>query len=101
MKKSVQKKKKSGYEGGMMEPGSSADFKTGNWKTLKPVYDKKKCINCMLCVVYCPENCILQKKGIRLETNYDMCKGCGICAQVCPVKAIRMVKEDEDEDGKD
>jgi len=100
MKKVVQKRRRQGYEGGIMDPGSSVRFKTGNWKTLKPIYDKKKCINCMLCVVYCPENSIPQKKGIRLETNYEMCKGCGICAQVCPVKAIKMVKEG-DKDGED
>ncbi|MFP3483271.1 MAG: 4Fe-4S binding protein, partial [Caldivirga sp.] len=25
--------------------------------------------------------------------NYDYCKGCGICANECPVKAIKMVPE--------
>ena len=89
--------KKAGSEGGITEPGSSIDFKTGNWKTLSPDWDKKKCIHCMLCVVYCPENCIPQKKGIRLETDFSMCKGCGICAQVCPVKCIKMKKEENNE----
>jgi pyruvate ferredoxin oxidoreductase delta subunit len=31
--------------------------------------------------------------GVRVEVNYDYCKGCGICAQECPVKAISMVPE--------
>ena len=46
----------------------------------------------MLCAIYCPENCIPVKKGLRLETDFDFCKGCGICAQVCPAKAIKMEK---------
>jgi len=25
--------------------------------------------------------------------DYEYCKGCGICAQVCPTKAISMVEE--------
>ncbi|MFP3216806.1 MAG: 4Fe-4S binding protein, partial [Vulcanisaeta sp.] len=27
------------------------------------------------------------------EIDYDHCKGCGICAHECPVKAIKMVPE--------
>jgi pyruvate ferredoxin oxidoreductase delta subunit len=28
--------------------------------------------------------------------NLNYCKGCGICAQECPTKAIAMVPEEED-----
>jgi len=28
-----------------------------------------------------------------LKIDYDYCKGCGICAQECPFKAISMVRE--------
>ena len=27
--------------------------------------------------------------------NYDICKGCGICAEECPSDAIEMVEEDQ------
>lgn len=83
--------------GNIEEPGSSKKFKTGSWRTFKPVWDKNKCIHCMICPVYCPDACIpvVKEKGQpkRKETNLDYCKGCGICADVCPVKCIKMEKD--------
>jgi len=75
------------------EPGSSAKTKTGEWRTLKPVVDKKKCIKCGLCWLYCPDACI-KIKNDGADIDYDYCKGCGICARHCPVKAIKMVREE-------
>lgn len=80
---------------GILENGTSVSNKTGSWRDTKPVWDDKRCIHCMICYVNCPENCILLKKEKdgnvkRKETNLDYCKGCGICAQVCPVKCIKM-----------
>ncbi|MFH1751653.1 MAG: 4Fe-4S binding protein [archaeon] len=71
------------------------NYKTGTWKTFLPITDKKKCINCLTCVVYCPENCIKSKKGLLAYTDYGFCKGCGVCAEVCPVKCITMKKVGE------
>ncbi|MFA5745900.1 MAG: 4Fe-4S binding protein [archaeon] len=83
--------------GGVLPGGTALVNKTGSWRSVKPVWDSKKCIHCMLCFNACPEHCILTKKdktGIkRGETNMDYCKGCGICAEICPVKCIKMVKE--------
>ena len=79
--------------GSLTEPASSLKFKTGSWKSFKPVWDKEKCIHCMICVVDCPENCIPTKNDKRGETNLDFCKGCKICAEVCPVKCIKMIEE--------
>ncbi len=74
------------------KPGSSAETKTGEWRTLKPIVDKEKCIKCGLCWLYCPDACIKMKKD-GADIDYDYCKGCGICARHCPVKAIKMVRE--------
>jgi 2-oxoacid:acceptor oxidoreductase delta subunit (pyruvate/2-ketoisovalerate family) len=75
------------------EPGSSVANKTGSWRTgKKPVRDVKKCIKCMRCWLMCPDNAINEK----IETDYDYCKGCGICAAECPVKCIEMADEDMD-----
>jgi len=77
------------------EPGSTKHNKTGGWRALKPVWDKNKCNQCMICWQFCPDNAIPEKNGKRLETNLDYCKGCGICAEECPVKAIKMVQEEK------
>jgi pyruvate ferredoxin oxidoreductase delta subunit len=45
--------------------------------------------------MFCPDIAVPENTGKRIETNYDYCKGCGICAQVCPVKCIDMVKEEK------
>ncbi|MBN2095612.1 MAG: 4Fe-4S binding protein [Candidatus Aenigmarchaeota archaeon] len=77
-------------EGAVIPQSISRTRNTGSWSSVKPVWDKKKCVNCMLCALYCPESCIPEKDGKRLETDLTHCKGCGICALECPVKAIKM-----------
>lgn len=77
--------------GTIIVPGSSAAYKTGDWKSSKPILDREKCTNCLLCFILCPEDCIKVKKGIIQEADLDYCKGCGICANICPPKAIEMV----------
>ena len=86
--------------GGITEAGSSAKFKTGDWRSKFPIHLKEKCTNCMLCVVYCPDDCILVKDGILEKVDYDYCKGCGICFKVCPVGAIKMDDETKFEEFK-
>mgnify|MGYP002625180776 CR=1 FL=1 len=73
-------------------PTKGASAETGKWRTLRPVKDETKCIGCLLCWVYCPE-AVIDKQTISID--YQYCKGCGICAHECPVKAITMVKEEE------
>ena len=75
------------------EAGNSVHYKTGSWRALRPVLDKSKCIKCLLCWVYCPEPAIRRNDDDSVEIDYDFCKGCGICAHECPVKAITMVEE--------
>lgn len=91
-------KKKAGWKeipiGGMItRPGSSILNKTGNWRVFRPVRDENKCTNCFLCYVYCPENAVIAKDGKIKGFDLDFCKGCGICAKMCPVKCIKMEEE--------
>ena len=79
--------------GDILASGNSAEFKTGDWRTHKPVVDMEKCIHCLLCVPVCPDTSIPVEDGKRLEFDYDHCKGCGVCAKVCPVNCISMVPE--------
>jgi len=74
------------------EPGSSLKYKTGDWRAFRPVVDKEKCVNCLLCWIYCPDSAIMRQEK-WVEINYDYCKGCGICAHECPKHAIKMEEE--------
>ncbi len=68
---------------------------TSSWRTHKPVMDKSSCINCGICMGYCPVNSVKYSEEKRYYICYDYCKGCGICAVECPKKAISMEKEDK------
>ena len=76
------------------EPGTSKRFETGDWRTERPVLDPEKCIHCMFCWIYCPDSSIKVENGKMEGFLYEYCKGCGICADVCPTKAITMVREE-------
>lgn len=72
----------------------TTDYLTGDWRTFKPVLDKEKCTKCLICYIYCPDGAIIWKPETEeIEFNYNYCKGCGICANECPIKAIEMVLE--------
>jgi len=79
----------------IMEPGTARDYHTGSWRSKRPVVDKEKCINCLVCWMYCPDNSILVEKGEMKGIKLTHCKGCGICAHQCPKQAIKMVEEGE------
>ncbi len=80
--------------GGAVEPGSSKNNKTGEWRTgMRPQINKDKCKNCLICAHYCPEDAFIIKDGEVLGIDYNYCKGCGICARECPSGAITMIDE--------
>ena len=55
-----------------------------------------KCIKCYLCWKFCPDVSVKvedAEAGTVPTFDYEFCKGCGICANVCPKDAIEMVLE--------
>lgn len=77
--------------GNISSPGNSREFKTGDWRSIKPVWIPEKCTQCGLCFPVCPDDAIpVGKDQKRTDFDYDACKGCGICSKVCPFNAIIM-----------
>jgi len=55
-----------------------------DWRVLKPVYNRDLCIDCQNCWVFCPDTSIISRDKKMIGVDYDHCKGCGICVEVCP-----------------
>jgi len=68
------------------EAGNSVEYITGGWRTLRPLRDTEQCTHCMICWINCPDSAIIVENSKVVGFDYDHCKGCGICANVCPVK---------------
>jgi len=82
-------------EGGTIyTPGTAENVKTGDWRSMKPIWIKENCKQCLLCYPVCPDTSILiDEEGKRIDFDYDHCKGCGVCSKVCPFKAIDFIEE--------
>jgi pyruvate ferredoxin oxidoreductase delta subunit len=89
------KKEKIGFVSTISVPSEGSVGQTGSWRIFKPVLNEERCNKCLFCWIYCPEGCITKD----LQINFDYCKGCGICAEECPAKAITMEKEEAHETG--
>jgi 2-oxoacid:acceptor oxidoreductase gamma subunit (pyruvate/2-ketoisovalerate family)/2-oxoacid:acceptor oxidoreductase delta subunit (pyruvate/2-ketoisovalerate family) len=75
------------------QPLISYSRNVADWRVMRPVVDKAKCVGCKRCWVYCPETAIEMKEN-KAEINYDYCKGCAICSEECLVGAVKMVREE-------
>lgn len=70
--------------------GGAEKFETGDWRSVTPTVDKSICTDCMTCWIYCPDNSVIVKDKKMAGFKLTHCKGCGICAKMCPKKAITM-----------
>ncbi|MCM8797695.1 MAG: 4Fe-4S binding protein [Candidatus Omnitrophica bacterium] len=84
-----------------VKPIKSKGDKTGSWRVrLKPKYLHKNCIGCKMCILICPEGCIMGEEKNTLLPDYNYCKGCGLCAIICPKKDILMIDEESEGESK-
>ncbi|HYW35939.1 MAG TPA: 4Fe-4S dicluster-binding protein [Balneolaceae bacterium] len=70
---------------------------TGSWRLgLKPEVDLDKCVDCLLCWINCPDTAVMINNDSDFTGfDYTYCKGCELCAEICPTDAIQMVAEDK------
>jgi pyruvate ferredoxin oxidoreductase delta subunit len=62
-----------------------------SWRVEKPVFNIDVCIDCQNCWVWCPDTSILSRDKQMLGIDYDHCKGCAVCAEVCPTNRISLI----------
>ena len=75
--------------GNIYTAGNAKEFKTGDWRSQKPIWIEEKCKQCGLCFPVCPDDAIpVTKEQKRTGFNYDACKGCMVCLKACPFNAI-------------
>lgn len=81
--------------------GATARYvETGLWRSMRPVLDAAKCISCLKCWVQCPDDSVRTDENAKVcGIDFFFCKGCGVCAEICPVGAIAMRPESEFSDG--
>lgn len=79
--------------GEILDAGNSVEFKTGDWRSMKPVWHEDKCKHCMFCWAVCPDMSIMVKDGKLVGIDYDHCKGCGVCTKQCNFGALDFVAE--------
>lgn len=80
------------------------DFLTTDWVTRDDLqrvlqegfrcFSCGRCNHCDNCWVYCPDAVISRREGVY-EIDYDYCKGCLLCAAVCPRRVISVIEEEK------
>ncbi len=81
--------------GGIVDREQAPRLETGGWRTgVKPAVDLSRCVNCLLCWLYCPDSAVVLDGSTFTGFDERYCKGCEICAEACPVEAITMVPEE-------
>ena len=66
-----------------------------SWRVEKPVFNIDVCIDCQNCWVWCPDTSILSRDKQMLGIDYDHCKGCAVCAEVCPTNPKSLIMFNE------
>ena len=68
-----------------------------------PLFHRDKCIDCGKCEMTCPDYCFVWEEGVDKRgrpamvlqgIDYQYCKGCLKCVEICPVEALTMEREE-------
>ncbi len=65
-------------------PGVGSAGKTSSWRTSRPEINLDLCVKCGQCWTFCPEGVIDVNNDGYPVIDYEYCKGCLICQDVCP-----------------
>jgi len=76
-------------------PMNSHNASVASWRFIKPVYNRDICIDCQFCWIYCPDTSIISRDKKMIGIDYEHCKGCGICVEVCPTNPKSLLMFDE------
>jgi len=94
--------------GAIIHTGNAYEKKTGTWRTERPIFTdalraetlkkggrvkEPACTNCQLCYQFCPDFAIKIEDGKVSGIDYEHCKGCLICYNVCKFSAIGKMPE--------
>lgn len=75
---------------------NSFSISVADWRIEKPLLNLDECIHCQFCWIYCPDMSIISRDKKMVSIDFDHCKGCGICVEVCPTNALLMFPEQTD-----
>ncbi|GFP18907.1 pyruvate ferredoxin oxidoreductase gamma subunit [Candidatus Hakubella thermalkaliphila] len=68
-----------------------------------PLFHRDECIDCGKCEMTCPDYCFVWEEGVDKRgrpamvlqgIDYQHCKGCLKCVEICPVEALTMEREE-------
>lgn len=72
----------------------------GNLSMQQALGEAERCFSCGMCdycdtcYLFCPDASVVRQEDGRISViDYEYCKGCGICANECPIGVIEMEEE--------
>lgn len=91
--------------GAIINPGNSVlkDLSASRQGFL-PEFIREKCVDCAMCEMVCPDFCFVweenpnpaaRNRRMLVGIDYQYCKGCLKCVEVCPTEALVEIRESE------